>query len=256
MVIKYYEAIPVGLLKVDDSLDAQRMFQRSWAGKLAKIWDPGLLLAAAVSRRPGGDYLIDGQHSTRVALECEGPGFLRDCMVYEGLTIGGEARLFLAANRDRKQVRHYDIFRVSLTAGEAVSVRMDKEVRSCGLELGSGSSTNRVGAVAALRRIAEQREGLVARVLRVAEASWGRSPGAWDNTVIQALAIVLNGNWGLVDDDRLVGVLQARPVLVWKADGVAAAGASGGGSTSRSQPLAGMIVSRYNSRLSERRRLA
>lgn len=41
---KYYEAIPVGQLKVDTNLDAQRMFQPKWAKKLESIWDPEVLL--------------------------------------------------------------------------------------------------------------------------------------------------------------------------------------------------------------------
>jgi hypothetical protein len=253
-VKKFYEAIPVSQLKVDTSLDAQRIFQPDWADKLEKIWDPNLLLVATVSRRPDGDYVLDGQHSNEVARRVQGPEFLRDCMVYEGLTTEMEAKLFLAANRDRKPVKPYDNFRVMITAHDALACQVDAEVRSVGLEVSNGTSTNRVGAVQALMHLGSRRRGLIARVLTIAERAWGRDAVTWDNMMLRALGMVLHGNWDNIDEKRLVRTLEKIPVTRWKGNAIGAT-SSGGGSSSRSTPLAGNIVTEYNKRLGADRML-
>ncbi|WP_280315929.1 DUF6551 family protein [Nocardia abscessus] len=255
-VRKRYEAIPVGKLHVDERLDAQRIFQPTWANKLAKIWDPTLLMVATVSERPDGlYYLIDGQHSSKVALQLEGPDFERDCIVYENLSMEMEARLFLAANRDRKPVKPYDNFRVAITAQDPLAVRVQEEVQKCGLEVSNGTSTNRVGAVQALMALGAKRNGLVARVLQTSEKAWGREATSWDNIMIRALGMVLHANWDQVDDKRLVKTLEKQTVARWKQYAVGMT-PSGGGSASRSTPLANHIIANYNGRLGPEKMLS
>ncbi|MFJ8573583.1 DUF6551 family protein [[Kitasatospora] papulosa] len=246
---KSYQALPVGQLHVDPNLDAQRIFMATWANKLARIWDPEVLLVATVSKREDGKYyLIDGQHSTAVAVEKEGPEFLRDCMVYENLDAEMEAKLFLSANRDRKPVKPYDNFRVAITASDPLATRVQDEVKSCGLEVAAGTSPNRVGAVQALMAIGAKREGLVPKVLQTAEQAWGRDATSWDNIMLRALGVVIHQNWDRIDYGRLVKTLMKAPVGIWKSKALHAL-PSGGGSSSRSTPLAGHIVTAYNGRL-------
>ncbi len=246
---KFFEEIAVGDLLVDETLDAQRIFQPTWANKLEGIWDPDVLLPAIVSLREDGCYYtLDGQHSNAVAVRVEGPEFRRDCMVYEGLSKEQEAKLFLSANRDRKPVRPFDNFRVALTARDPLAMQVNSEVTARGLEISNGTSTNRVGAVQALLAIGAKRVGLVERVLTVAEGAWGRGEASWDNMMLRALAIVLDVNWAGVDDKRLVKSLQSAQVGQWKQAAIAAA-PGGGGSVSRSTPLAMAICNKYNVRL-------
>lgn len=248
-VRKYFDEIPVGDLQVDENLDAQRIFQPTWANKLEGIWDPDVLLPAIVSKRKDGCYYtLDGQHSNAVAVRVEGPGFKRDCMVYVGLTPEKEAKLFLSANRDRKPVRPYDNFRVALTARDPLAMQVNAEVTARKLEVSNGTSTNRVGAVQALLAIGAKRAGLVERVLTVSEGAWGRGEVSWDNMMLRALSIVLDVNWDAIDDKRLIKALQSAQVGQWKQAAIAAA-PGGGGSVSRSTPLAMAIVNKYNVRL-------
>ncbi|MET8004192.1 DUF6551 family protein [Nonomuraea glycinis] len=253
---KSYAAIPVAELLVDPSLDAQRIFQPTWANKLARIWDSALLLAATVSKRADGKYyLIDGQHSTEVAKEKEGPDFRRDCMVYEGLDAEMEAKLFLAANRDRKPVKPFDNFRVAITAKDPLATQVQQEVQSCGLEVASGTSANRVGAVQALMAIGAKREGLVVKVLQTAEKAWGREATSWDNMMLRALGMVIHQNWDKLDYGRLVKTLEKQSVGRWKANAIGAT-TGGGGSSSRSTPLAANIITVYNGRLGSEKMLS
>ena len=254
-----YKQVRVRDLHVDPDMNAQRMFYSDWASKLRRKWDRNLLQPAIVSKRTDGKfYLIDGQHSTHVALEIEGPDFLRDCIVHAGLTIEQEARLFLAANRDRKPVHPYDTFRVAVTAGDPVARSANDEVRKLGLEVARSPSANRVGAVQTLLGLAGRRPGLVLTTLNIAECAWGRDATSWDNMMLRALGDVVCKNWDRIDTPRLVRVLEKMPVARWKANAmVASVDAGGGGSMSRARPLAENIVTAYNKRLvSEAKRLS
>ncbi|MBS2964776.1 hypothetical protein KGA66_17085 [Actinocrinis puniceicyclus] len=251
----YHEKIAVGLLEIDPSLDAQRMYQRSWANKLASIWNPAVLLAAIVSKREDGRYyLLDGQHSTRVAAEKHGPNFTRHCMVYEGLTRSEEAALFLAANRDRKAVRPVDNYRVALTAKDKLVTRIDDEVLSCGLTVTGSTSANQIGAVQAVMAVGAKREGLLPKVLNTLADAWTKDRTTWDNMAIRAVGMVIDTNWDTVQLDRLSRTLQKAPVGHWKMHAVRMT-TSGGGSNSRSLPLAENIVTAYNSGLRDRKKM-
>ncbi|WP_329198778.1 DUF6551 family protein [Streptomyces sp. NBC_01435] len=244
---KYYEAIPVGQLKVDTNLDAQRMFQPKWAKKLESIWDPEVLLPAIVSRRADGDFLLDGQHSTRVALDKEGMDFERDCLVFEGLTRQQEAKLFLAANRDRRAVKPYENFAVAVTAGEAEAVQINEAVRSCGLHVSGGTSKEGISAIQALKVVHVMREvqdGLLAKTLTTVLGAWGHDPTSWDGMMLRAVAIVINKNWDTINLSALSLTLKQEPVGKWK-DAAIRDTVSGGGSQSRSIPLANNIAYEY-----------
>lgn len=250
-VKKFYEAIPVGQLKVDPKLDAQRMFNPNWAKKLGTMWDPEVLLPAIVSRRLDGDYLLDGQHSTHVAKEKEGEDFLRDCMVFEGLDSMREAKLFLSANRDRKPVKPYDTYRVELTADDPIAKRIETEVTGLGLHVSSGTSKDGIAAVQALKAIADGGPGLVETTLTAADRAWGRDATTWDGMMLRAIAMVINRNGEKVQIGNLSRVLGKKAVGLWKDQAVKGTG-SVGGSSSRSIPLAANIVTQYNGLFAEK----
>ncbi|MFC0866273.1 DUF6551 family protein [Sphaerimonospora cavernae] len=293
-VRKSYAAIRVGDLHVDQTLDSARLFgtntgkdagpatQRkkdaAWTARLTKMWDPFALLPAIVSLREDGRYyLLDGQHSTEVAVEKEGPDFLRDCMVYEGLSDEQEAKLFLAANRDRKAVKPFDIFRVSITAGDPRNTRILAEVESRDLGISGSTSANKIGAVQALTALAvmdekhaardesgsliyplvlpKGRSPLIPQVLRVVEDAWGRNPATWEGIMLRAVAMVLDRNPGARLDrlsGRLAGHGKRKPITVaqWKESSIANT-VGGGGSSSRSAPLAKIIITEYNTGLTD-----
>jgi hypothetical protein len=252
---KHYELVRVGSLTVDPAMDTNRLYMQrdentAWTGKITEAWDVEMLLPALVSKRVTGEMvIIDGQHSNQACIIKEGPDFLRDTMVYEGLSIQQEAKLFLAANKHRKPVKPFDNFRVSLTAGDPIAIRVNDEVAALGqdLQVAASPSANRVGAVQALLAMGKT-PGMVTRVLTLVSAAWGRDTSTWDNLILRAVAMVLDvpGNWELADDDRLIKVLKKGGApAIWKQNSVRLT-KSGGGSSSRSMPMAQAIVSDYN----------
>jgi hypothetical protein len=252
---KHFEQVPVGDLTVDPNMDTGRLYMQrdenqTWSNKIAEIWDAEMLLPALVSKRSDGTLvIIDGQHSNTACVRVEGPQFLRDTMIYEGLTVKQEAKLFLAANKHRKPVKPFDNFRVSLTAGDPIAQRVDDEVRSLGqdLQVASSPSPNRVGAVQALL-VMGRTPGMVKRVLTIVSSAWGRDASTWDNLILRAVAMVLEvpGNWELADDRRLIKVLKSGgSPAIWKQNSVRLT-PSGGGSSSRSMPMVQQIANDYN----------
>ncbi|MFE2995339.1 DUF6551 family protein [Nocardia sp. NPDC059246] len=254
-VDKHFDRIRVGDLTVDPSMDTGRLYMQrdeiaAWTAKIAEGWDVEMLLPALVSQRADGKFvIIDGQHSNQACILKQGEDFLRDAMVYKGLTIQQEAKLFLAANKHRKPVKPFDNFRVSLTAGDPIAIRVNEEVQALGddLQVSASPSANRVGAVQALLAMGKT-PGMVSRVLRVVSTAWGRDASTWDNIVLRAVAMVLAwpGNWELADDARLIKVLKnGGSPTIWKQNAVRTR-KSGGGSASRSTPMALVIVQDYN----------
>jgi hypothetical protein len=83
----------------------------------------------------------------------------------------------------------------------------------------------------------------------VCEGAWGREASTWDGMMLQAVARVINKNReGGIDLKRLTRVLSRNTVDQWKARAVAVS-KGGGGSVSRSNALAELIVPNYNSGL-------
>lgn len=97
--------LPISVLEVD-----REHYQRGLSEhKLRRIrdgwWENGLG-ALLVSMRPDGTYwVMDGGHRTEGTRRKRGADFLMDCLVYHGLSINDEARVFAFVNLDRGAVQ-------------------------------------------------------------------------------------------------------------------------------------------------------
>ncbi len=245
-VQKKFQPLPVGILAVDDLMDAHQLYGPGASSKLGAAWDPDSLLPATVSQRPGGEwFVIRGQRSTRVAEQQEGASFARDCFIYKGLTRQQEARLFLAGHRHLKPVKPFGLFQVLLLAEDTAAVRVEEEVRACGLMVHGSTSTNRVGAVQALLALAEKRPGLVRRALTAMEEAWGRDKSSWDGIMLRAMGLLYDTNWDTVEDARMVLTLKRATVALWKAE----TPRTGAGEGSLALALAEGVRAQYNAPL-------
>ncbi|MFF8457660.1 hypothetical protein ACF06T_24335 [Streptomyces albidoflavus] len=92
-------------------------------------------------------------------------------------------------------------------------------------------------------------------MLQVVEDAWGRNPATWEGIMLRAVAMVLDRNPGARLDRlsrKLAGHGKRKPLTVaqWKESSIANT-VGGGGSSSRSTPLAKHIVNEYNDGLTE-----
>jgi hypothetical protein len=246
---KRHEQVFAKDLNVDP--DVQRYRDEKQVAKLEREWDPLYAGTLVVSQRADGSlWVIDGQHRAAAGQRVD-PEVMLDAEIYTGLTKQAEARMFLSLNRDRKAPRPYDNFRVALAAGMEIELRMDRQVKACGLEMAASPSANKVAAVEACRRIVlkdKAETGLLTDTLTTVEGAWGRTSETWDNMVLQAVSSVIFKNRSNVDLRRMSRTLAKHQVYQWKTAGMGGS-LSGGGSVSRSTKLAEYIVTKYNTNL-------
>ncbi len=87
-------------------------------------------------------------------------------------------------------------------------------------------------------------DGLLRKTLTTVLGAWGSDPTSWDGMMLRAVAIVIHRNWDTIDLPSLSLTLKQEPVGVWK-DSAIKDTVSGGGSQSRSIPLANNIAYEY-----------
>lgn len=245
---RHYQAIPAKQLSVDPTM--QRELKQVLLNKIGD-YNPDLAGAMIVShRRDGSRILLDGQHRWERAMAAD-PDIPLDCIVHTGLTHEEEAIIFLKTNVTRMSVSKYDIYRISIEAGDEIALSVQRQLAARDLEMAKSASTNRVGAVTACNAVvvmdAEEAD-LLEIVLTIMEEAWGRTKDTWDGNLIRGIAETINRNLDEIDLDRLRSVLASRPVEQWKQELFKNVGSSMG-SESRPFTMAKVIMERYNNRL-------
>lgn len=108
-IVRTMKQLDVKSIKVDRSY--QRDLRNSYL-RIASEFDPRLLGAISVSNRGTGAkpdyYVIDGQH--RLAALTELGITTVDAIVYSGLSVEDEARMFSMQDRKRTKISSYDLY--------------------------------------------------------------------------------------------------------------------------------------------------
>lgn len=164
-----------------------------------------------VNRRADGKwYIVDGQHRTEL-MRAVGWGDQRiQAELFEGLSQQEEAELFNARN-DRRAVRKFDHFRISVTAGDARATDITNIVASVGLVITDQQTDGSVTAVDKLEKIYEgggitsAREGraALARTLTAIKQAWGTSPAGFNGALLHGLGLVQLRYNGAIDQKAL-----------------------------------------------------
>lgn len=208
-----FEVVPIKHLVVAE-------YQRpltTFVEKITKDFNPALVGTLAVSERSKTKFaLIDGQ--TRA----EGMKRLgitaAPCVVYEGLDVHQEARLFALFQTQRRGMHSADRFRAQVIAGEPTQVEINRIAEECGFVIGKNRGTRQgdrpyIPAVAALEYVyrGAQTGGrdtknpeLLVQTLSTIKQAWPAVP----ETAVSATIIRGVGHWlkrtPNVDEERLV----------------------------------------------------
>lgn len=208
--------VTVGDLQVDSY--AQREYKDHQAQKIADAWDPEKLGTFKVSRRtngegePVGDYIVDGQHRRGAMLKLDLDSEQVPCLVYSGLTIEEEARMFLADNAENRHPTPLDIFRVSLVAKDPTALAIHEVIKDHGLVAEAGGGQKSISAIGSLRWIYEKGgAGLVDQTLTLVENAWGASTrSARDGQLLKGVGKVLADSTGAKLDRNALAERLAR----------------------------------------------
>ncbi len=136
------EWVPVDAFSVDHSYDRDPI--QTHIDFLTRNWDQDIMGPLLASRRANGKhYLLDGQHRIG-ALKKLGKGkYLVPALVYEGLSVADEARIYRKYNKDRRQPSPSDNFRALVREGDPKAVAIKKVLDDLDLELNSFGNTQR-----------------------------------------------------------------------------------------------------------------
>lgn len=212
-----FRMVTISELNVDP--EAQRPVSPTWVKARVPIFDVDQLGYIVVNKRAGGKcYVVDGQHRVEL-MRAVGWGDQQiHAEVFEGLTQSQEAALFNARN-DRKAVRKFDKFRVSITAGDQIAIEIDKIVREHGLVISDQLIDGHICAVDALERvhrgagIASAKEGPAAlrKALGVLVQAWGKQASSVNGKVVMGLGMLFLRYNGAVNERDLAKKLAPFP---------------------------------------------
>lgn len=188
-------------LIVDESY--QNPVVESHVAKIVAEFNPDYLGVFHVSERSNGRLaLLDGLHR-RAALDRLGKlTMMVHCLVYSGLSVKDEARLFLKLNAYKNKTAMTK-FRAGLSAGLQREAAIAEIVKSCGYTIGTGTAVDTLQCTAALCKVYDKcgADGLLA-VLRLARSAWPDCRSL-NSVVVCGLGLIFSRFNGELDVKRL-----------------------------------------------------
>jgi hypothetical protein len=217
------EWVHVSSLSVDptyqrsiDNVASQRLIST-----IASKFDWRLCAPLVVSRRSDeSKVIIDGQHRWAAAIR-RGDLLQLPCCIFTYDNPEDEARMFIVANRARKQMSRLDDFHAAVVAGDEDTLEILRLVQEAGLNVTRHLSAKRwqPGEVAFTSSIAtklrQHGPAIVSGALtNIAEAFEGEIL-TYGTSIFLALVKVLAEPLANLDPDRLVPMLQSRSMSDW-----------------------------------------
>jgi hypothetical protein len=212
-----------------DRLAVDPSYQRSIANavslrliaSIAQNFDWRLCAPLIISRRPDGSLvIIDGQHRWAAAMERDDVPQL-PCCVYSYDSPEVEARMFIMANRARKQINRLDDFHAALVAGDEDSLEIVRLVEDAGLKVTRNLAATmwQPGEIAFVtsisRALGKHGPAIVSGALtNLAEAFEGERL-TYGTSIFLALVKILADPPAGFDPDHLVPALQTQPMSAW-----------------------------------------
>ena len=256
------ESVTIEILQLDSLFNMPRYQRDLRQGKVDRILAQFHPIAAGllwVNMRPNGTPVLgDGGHRLPALQD---KGFTRwPCLVTWSLDEEGEAKLWSFFNNNRSSPRPAERLKAAMYAKEPKAVELVSACNECGfrLEFQKRRKGNPViQAVGALE--SAMKHGFLKPMLDIVYHAWfNGSPDpapkeATEAPVLTGIVYVLREADENVDQKRLIKILRDRvniAKLLSQADAQ-----KGGNSTPLAKYVAGLIADKYNSRLSEDRRI-
>lgn len=212
------EQVEITGLKVD--LRYQRQLSVARVKRMVDEWDDLAAGVIVVSRRSAGDHghlvLLDGQHRVEAARKLGRTHMI--AVVYDGLTLREEARMFTLINAARSPVSAITRFKARLVYGDAKAAKIHGIVNDAGGRIDSGH----IKCVSALELVFD-RQGptVLKRALEILHEAYGALNGDTVRaTLVIALAQLIKDNPAF-NGRRLAHVIRDRSAKQWTASATA-----------------------------------
>lgn len=226
-----------------------RKIQPGRSKRYALEFDENAMSEIVVSERDGILHIVDGQHTVLMA-KMIGLEYVA-CKIIHGLTLQEEAKLFRTINKNRKPQTAPEDFKAAIVADDPTTLGIINIARLFGLEVTDSSGSNKISAVATLKRIVKNGSlDMLSLVLEIVTSAWGGDEESLKGVIINGVFDFLTSHKTAVKKDRLIRKLkEVTPVkLNAEADTVMIAG-------SKSRRVEVAIWKRYNSNLSKNSQL-
>lgn len=238
----------------------ERSLNKRKVRTIINTFDPDAVGVLYVSKRADGEYVIlDGMHRLNAILGMGWGDQKVPCYVYSDLTLADEARMFRQFNELRTRPKPLELHKAGVVEGDPRAVGIEKVLANQGLHLGVGPALNRVLSVESLQGIWDNAgEKILRDVLSVARQAWGSESTSFAGEVLLAIAAILarHGKWEHFDLDRLVKTLhRMEPQAIRQKAVMLKAELGSFGHVRTAGVLAALIVSAYNQRLTEEKRI-
>ena len=202
-------------IRVDPNV--QRELNVGRANAWAADFKPYALGVLAVSARPDGFYVVDGQHRREAAKITGYPEEL-ECNVYEGLDLADEAELFIRLNTNGKPTG-LDMFKIRLVRGDHNAQACMDVLTRHGWTLALGSARGIFTAVKSLEDAwkldPREHNSSVSQALGIITAAWDREVGSGDGRILYGLARLMYANGGLLPEGRVDAGVMVRKLRTY-----------------------------------------
>lgn len=238
-----------------DTLTNDPRFQRPLHERTVRMivdhLDPDALGVIYVSQRPDGTLvLLDGQHRVEAVIRALGHGQQVPALIYHGLSLADEAKLWAEFNENRVRPRPSALHHAAVTGGDPDALKIEQIISAHDLFIADGLGPSRIQAVSTLYDVLHNAgPAVLDRMLVVTINAWGAHTRSFRSDTMRATAVVISRHpW--LDDKHLAKRLAretpdavvARAQTIRSALRVPAASAIGH-----------VIVSRYNFRYGGRK---
>lgn len=184
--VKHIE-IPLGLIVIDEPYQRK---ESGYAYKIASQWDSYKCKDIIVSYRDYEFKCVDGANRVRAA-RIAGQSTI-NCIVYEGLSEAGEAKLFAEQDNFKRKVSSSEKFNARIIERDPDSLEIEKVCNAFGVKI-RNVHTNQVGAVSAVREVENAYracgiDGLSFVFQVIQELGWHTAKNAYCEAVVGAFA--------------------------------------------------------------------
>lgn len=182
--------LPVEALKIDSAY--QRDVSTAWLEEHLPF-DPRRAGAIVVSERGGALFVVDGGH--RVALARESGVALVNAYVITDFAQQQEADLFVQAQRDRRNLTEFALYRAELVARHPDTLAMTRIVTNAGFHFAKTTGDFNITAIGACKYIMRYGgDELLTRTLSLIKAIWLGERKALSGQVLKGLALFLQSS--------------------------------------------------------------
>lgn len=197
-----FEELEVSKLMIDQTV--QGALQGKRVEKIINDFREDQVGILIVSRRENGQLVVlDGFHRS-TALKRLGVEKVM-CQVYEGLTLREEAEKYLYLNKERKQPRAVDDYKVSLVAGDETILAIQSILQQFEVKVDYGAFTSPKSIVSIYENFGPS---ILSLTLEIYIESWGKSN--LQGKFINELAKFINYNYEKVNIKKLQASLKSH----------------------------------------------